>query len=100
MAVRHPIANNNKRPVRDRKSQSLGSGRTPRVTIAVYLALTAITLAVFGQTVRHEFVNFDDDLYVYNAPNIKAGLTINGVLLAFTTPHARNWHPLTSISHM
>ena len=55
---------------------------------------------MFGQTVRHEFVNFDDDLYVYDAPNIKAGLTINGILLAFTSPHARNWHPLTTISHM
>jgi Flp pilus assembly protein TadD len=64
------------------------------------LALTAITLAVFGQTVRHEFVNFDDDLYVYDAPNIKAGLTINGIVVAFTSPHARNWHPLTTISHM
>jgi tetratricopeptide (TPR) repeat protein len=100
MAVRHPIANNTKRQAHDRTSESLGSGRTRRLTLAAYLALTAVTLAVFGQTVRHDFVNFDDDLYVYNAPNIKAGLTINGVLLAFTTPHARNWHPLTTISHM
>ena len=100
MAVRHPIANNSKRQARDRTGESLGSGRTRRLTIAVYLALTAITLAVFGQTIRHEFVNFDDDLYVYDAPNIKAGLTINGILLAFTSPHARNWHPLTTISHM
>src|SRR5213080_3727993 len=100
MAVRHPIANNGKRQARDRTNESLGTGGAPRVTIAVYVALTAISLAVFGQTVRHEFVNFDDDLYVYNAPNIKAGLTINGILLAFTTPHARNWHPLTTISHM
>src|SRR5437764_1514764 len=98
MAVRHPITNNSKRQARDRTSQSLGSGRTRGLTIAVYLALTAITVAVFGQTVRHEFVNFDDDLYVYNAPNIKAGLTINGILGAFTSPHARNWHPLTPIS--
>ena len=100
MAVRHPIANNSKRQSRDRTSESAGNGRTRRLTIAVCLALTAITLAVFGQTARHDFVNFDDDLYVYNAPNIKAGLTINGIVLAFTSPHARNWHPLTTISHM
>ena len=100
MAVRHPIANNSKRQARDRTSESAVSGRKRRITVTVYLALTAITLAVFGQTVRHQFVNFDDDLYVYDAPNIKAGLTINGIVLAFTSPHARNWHPLTTISHM
>ena len=69
-------------------------------TIAIYLFLAAITLAVFGQTTRYEFVNFDDDLYVYDAPVIKAGLTIKGLALAFTSTHARNWHPLATISHM
>jgi Flp pilus assembly protein TadD len=74
--------------------------RTPDVTIAIYLFLVAISLAVFGQTIRYDFVNFDDDLYVYNAPVIKAGLTINGIATAFISPHAHNWHPLTTISHM
>src|SRR5881394_1398443 len=100
MAVRHPIVNNSKRQARDRTSESLRSRRTRSLTIAVYLALTAITVAVFGQAARHQFVNFDDDLYVYDSPVIKAGLTINGILLAFTSPHAHNWHPLTTISHM
>lgn len=70
------------------------------ITIATYLFLAAITLAVFGQTARYEFVNFDDDLYVYDAPAIKAGLTIKGIALAFTSTHARNWHPLATISHI
>jgi Flp pilus assembly protein TadD len=64
------------------------------------LFLIAISLAVFGQTLRYDFVNFDDDLYVYKAPAIQAGLTVKGLALAFTSPHARNWHPLTTISHM
>jgi tetratricopeptide (TPR) repeat protein len=55
---------------------------------------------VFGQTLRYDFVNFDDDLYVYKAPAIRVGLTVKGLALAFTSPHARNWHPLTTISHM
>jgi tetratricopeptide (TPR) repeat protein len=70
------------------------------VTVAIYLFLAGISIAVFAQTVRYEFVNFDDDLYVYNAPAIKAGLTIKGIGAAFTEPHARNWHPLTTLSHM
>ena len=71
-----------------------------RITIVIYLFLIAITLAVFGQTLRYDFVNFDDDLYVYKAPAIRVGLTVKGLALAFTSPHARNWHPLTTISHM
>jgi tetratricopeptide (TPR) repeat protein len=55
---------------------------------------------VFGQTVRHDFVNFDDHVYVYDNPMVRGGLTINGLVGAFTHPHARNWHPLTTISHM
>src|SRR6266481_7079916 len=100
MAVRHPIANNSKRQARDRVAEPIGRGRRRSTTIAIYMALAAITLAVFGQTIRYDFVNFDDDLYVYDSPVIKAGLTIKGMLFAFVTPHARNWHPLTTISHM
>src|SRR5881392_1825661 len=64
------------------------------------LALVAITWLVFGQTLRHDFVDFDDNVYVYQNPVITRGLSVDGVLTAFTHPHARNWHPLTTISHM
>jgi tetratricopeptide (TPR) repeat protein len=99
MAVRHPIVNR-KRKLGEWHSGLSRAVPSRRVTIAIYLFLVAISLAVFGQTVRYEFVNFDDDLYVYNAPAIQAGLTVKGLALAFTSPHARNWHPLTTISHM
>src|SRR2546430_6207779 len=68
--------------------------------VLVYLFLAAITWLVFGQPVRHDFVNFDDHVYVYDNPLVTEGLTINGIVGAFTHPHARNWHPLTTISHM
>jgi Flp pilus assembly protein TadD len=100
MPVRHPIVNNRKRKFGERHSGLPRAVPSRRITIAIYLFLVAISLAVFGQTVRYEFVNFDDDLYVYNAPAIQAGLTVKGLALAFTSPHARNWHPLTTISHM
>lgn len=70
------------------------------MTVGIYLLLAGLSLAVFGQTIHYDFVNFDDDLYVYNTPAIRAGLTINGMASAFTSPHARNWHPITTISHM
>src|SRR5690349_10916867 len=100
MAVRRHTANNNKRQFNDRPC-GLGRGlRSRSITIIIYLFLVGISLAVFRQTIRYEFVNFDDDLYVYNAPAIQAGLTIKGVALAFITQHARNWHPITTLSHM
>src|SRR5436305_11909199 len=99
MAVRRLTVNNNKR--QSGHGQGLLRGvRSRSLTIIIYLFLAAISVTVFGQTIRYDFVNFDDDLYVYNAPAIQAGLTIKGIALAFTTPHARNWHPLTTISHM
>src|SRR6266567_729256 len=100
MALRHPIVNNRKRKLGEWHSGLPRAVPSRRVTIAIYLFLIAISLAVFGQTLRYDFVNFDDDLYVYNAPAIQAGLTVKGLALAFTSPHARNWHPLTTISHM
>ena len=68
--------------------------------LGVCLFLAAITLIVFGQTVHHDFVNYDDNAYVYDNPNVTGGLTLSGVLWAFTHVHSSNWHPLTWISHM
>ena len=62
--------------------------------------LVAITWIVFGQTIRHDFVNFDDKVYVYGNPILTSGLTLRGIGLAFTRVHALNWHPLTTMSHM
>jgi protein O-mannosyl-transferase len=73
----------------------------PRATIlGVSIFLIAITCLVFGETLRHPFINLDDPEYVFENPKIITGLTSSGVLWAFTHFHGGNWHPLTSISHM
>lgn len=80
-----------------------GAGRDAvgwRALLGIYLTLAALTWIVFGQTLGHQFVDYDDQTYVYENPEITGGLTAHGVLGAFTHPHARNWHPLTTISHM
>jgi len=99
MATRRPVANNKKQRPAEPPGKPARKGRG-RITIAIYVFLAGISLAVFAQTARYEFVNFDDDLYVYNTPAIKAGLTTKGIASAFTSPHASNWHPLTTLSHM
>lgn len=71
-----------------------------RTLAAIYLALTILIWIVFGQTLGHPFVQYDDQNYVYENPEITAGLTSHGLVTAFSGSHARNWHPLTTISHM
>jgi protein O-mannosyl-transferase len=67
---------------------------------AICVALVAITFAVFAQTLGHDFVNYDDRVYVSENPQIQAGLNWQNVIWAFTHVHSHNWHPLTTISHM
>ena len=78
-----------------------GQRAKSRVTdLLVCLGLVAVTWAVFGQTLAHDFVNFDDHVYVYDNPLVIRGLSAEGIIGAFTHTHARNWHPLTTLSHM
>ena len=66
----------------------------------VCIGLIALVWVVFGQTVRFPFINFDDPEYVYEQPEINAGLTAHGIIWAFTRVPSPNWFPLTNISHM
>src|SRR5438270_4709812 len=87
----------------DQRNRSLtGRRQAPsRAQVAlVYLFLGSTTWFIFGQTVRHDFVNLDDHVYIYDTALVTGGLTTSGIVGAFTHPHARNWHPLTTISHM
>ena len=63
-------------------------------------ALAGLVWVVFGQTVGHSFVNFDDATYVYRNADVARGLGFGGIRWAFTHVVAANWHPLTIISHM
>jgi len=67
---------------------------------AICGALAAVTWIVFGQTLGFQFVNYDDNTYVYQNPNVINGLTFSGVSWAFTHFWEGNWHPLTMLSHM
>src|SRR5580658_9564008 len=66
--------------------------------ICIFLA--AITFVVFDRTFLYDFVNFDDDIYVYENPVIQNGLTLNGIATVFTHVECNFYHPLTMISLM
>src|SRR5947207_5338071 len=68
--------------------------------VSVCICLAVLTWIVFGQTLWHDFINYDDPRYVYENTKITSGLTTAGVAWAFSHIHSENWHPLTTISHM
>ncbi len=62
--------------------------------------LAACCAALYGQTLSHGFLSYDDGLYVFENSHVQAGLNWNNMGWAFTTPAANYVHPLTWISHM
>lgn len=68
--------------------------------IIICLFLISAILLVYWQITGHEFINFDDGLYVTQNPHVQSGITLESIKWAFTTGHAANWHPITWLSHM
>ncbi len=64
-----------------------------------------MTFAVFGQTARFEFLNFDDNMISEN-PKLAAGLTPGAVAWAFKAnlgqyePSVEYWQPLTVLTRL
>lgn len=71
------------------------SRRTALLAAVLFLG----TVGIYFPTIRFGFVNFDDPGYVYNNVQVRAGLTAETIVWAFTTGAQGNWHPLTWLSH-
>ncbi|MCG6892794.1 MAG: tetratricopeptide repeat protein [Desulfobacteraceae bacterium] len=68
--------------------------------IWVWILLAVPVWVVYGQTVSHEFIHFDDPEYITRNPMVRSGLTAQTVVWAFTRFEQNNWHPVTWLSHM
>ena len=66
----------------------------------VLSCLCLITLAVFLQVHRFDFINFDDGDYVTGNRVVQRGTSKDGIVWAFRSTQFSNWHPLTWLSHM
>ncbi len=62
--------------------------------------LIVMVFCVFGQTVRFDFVDYDDNTYIYENPTVLKGLTLDGVRWASSYGGIGHWHPLTWVAHM
>ena len=66
----------------------------------ISLALIVATLAVYAPVRHHDFVDYDDLLYVTENAHVASGLSASNISWALTSGYATNWHPLTWVSHM
>jgi tetratricopeptide (TPR) repeat protein len=73
------------------------SGRRPFVLGALLFLLVG---GVFLPAVSHDFITYDDPVYVTGNAHVKGGLAWADVKWAFRSTEASNWHPLTWLSHM
>jgi tetratricopeptide (TPR) repeat protein len=112
-----------RRALRDTAGRGEGAGRTARgdkrgerepsgdytppprldrlgLTAALCLGLVVLVSLLYVQTAGHDFTVCDDNVYVYDKPQIVSGVTWENVKWAFGDAHEGNWHPLTWISHM
>jgi tetratricopeptide (TPR) repeat protein len=64
----------------------------------IALLLIAASFAVYAQVRGHEFVSYDDNLYIIENPNLRAPLGLQSVRRAFASTYETNWIPLTWIS--
>ncbi len=84
-------------------NQELPSGlmaRGSRISLLICLGLIVLVVAIYAQTLRHDFLNYDDNEYVTENPMVLQGLTLAGVRYAFGSVCEVNWVPATVLMNM
>lgn len=89
---------------RESRSRSTAGGwqQAPndgKKALLVSCLLVLLVSIVFGQTIQHELINYDDDQYVTDNPHVLNGLNWADLVWAFTTGHTGYAHPVTWLTH-
>jgi tetratricopeptide (TPR) repeat protein len=77
-----------------------GAARERVIRLLALALLAAAVFFAFAGVLRNGWVLWDDPDYVSNQPRVTGGLRLDNALWFLSHPHAANWHPLTSWSHM
>jgi len=72
--------------------------KIPRAKFIIAGSVAIVTFMVYLPSLKNEFVNWDDNKYVYENSLIRS-LDMQLLKSAFSGFHAENYHPLTWISH-
>ncbi len=71
-----------------------------RQKLFVYIVLTIVTCAVFGQVNHYDFINFDDHAYVTENSSIRSEFSWDGIRWIFGSKYLDVWNPLVWLSFM
>jgi tetratricopeptide (TPR) repeat protein len=91
-------ASKSKRALMKAASPVMARPAFPVWLIGVVLVL--VTIAVYWPATNHDFVNYDDDMYVLENPHVTTGLSLENAWWTLRSGYAGNWHPVTWLSHM
>ena len=58
------------------EGRTYGMTRNAGWRVGICAALAVATLAVFGPVLHHDFISYDDDVYVTENPHVQDGLTV------------------------
>jgi tetratricopeptide (TPR) repeat protein len=90
-------------PIMTRKTPSPApesSATDRRLPVFLCALLVAAVFAIYGQTLWHGFISYDDGTYITKNTHVNGGLTPESVRWAITEHTSCNWHPLTWLTHM
>ncbi len=68
--------------------------------VLVYSIIIIATLSAYIPVKDFDFINYDDNMYVFHNPRVLGGLTFKNIMWSLTAFEAANWHPLTWLSHI
>ena len=74
------------------------TNRSMQAIVVSAMVICLLVFLVYRPALNNDFVNWDDDLYVYNNANIRS-LDFPSLLRMFTEFNAGLWLPLTWLSH-
>lgn len=68
--------------------------------LLISIGLVAAIIAVYWPVYKYDFVEWDDNIYVTENPNVQNGLNLESIHWAFTTNYSGTYHPITWLSHI
>jgi Tfp pilus assembly protein PilF len=66
--------------------------------VGACILLVALTLSTYAPIWKNGLVDFDDELYISDNPQVMQGLSWSGLRWAFTNYHGNYWQPLAWVS--
>ncbi len=67
----------------------------------LFIAIIVVTsILAYRGVLEHDFINYDDPLYVTQNPAVRDGVSVRGFHWALSSTVSKHWHPVTWLSHM